>query len=216
MATFGYARISTAEQALANQRLEIEKAGYVIDDEYWFADTVSGKVPAIQRPQFAAMLAKMRKGERLVVSRLDRLGRDAADVLATVKLLATSKIEVIVLQLGKVDLASSAGKLLMTMLAAVAEMERDLLVERTQAGLARARAEGKVLGRPPKTTARQRDDIVRKYENGATISSLAREYGVSRATILSTVKPDDVARQMKIATKIMRDDAGILKALSRT
>lgn len=216
MATFGYARISTAEQALANQRLEIEKAGYVIDDEYWFADTISGKVPARQRPQFAAMLAKMRKGECLVVSRLDRLGRDAADVLATVKLLAARKIEVNVLQLGKVDLASSAGKLLMTMLAAVAEMERDLLVERTQAGLARAKAQGKVLGRPPKTTPRQRDDIMVRYSNGSSISSLARTHGISRATVLAIVKPDEVARQMKIATKIMRDDADILKALSRT
>ena len=71
---------------------------------------------------------------------------------ATIKALAKRKIEVIILQLGKLDVASPSGKLMLQMLAAVAEMERDLLVERTQSGLARAKREGKVLGRPVKTT----------------------------------------------------------------
>lgn len=105
------------------------------------------------------MLGQVRKGETLVVSKLDRLGRDAIDVLQTVRQLGERGIKVIVLQLGTTDLTSAAGKLLLTMLAAVAEMERDLLVERTQAGLARARSEGKKLGRPSKTTAEQRTEI---------------------------------------------------------
>ena len=74
---------------------------------------------------------------------VDRLGRDAQDVSATIKALAKRKIEVIVLQLGKLDLKSPAGKLMLNMLAAVAEMERDLLVERTQAGLAEPGAKGR-------------------------------------------------------------------------
>jgi putative DNA-invertase from lambdoid prophage Rac len=215
MATFGYGRVSTADQEPANQRLEIEQAGYDIDDETWFADVVSGKVAAMQRPQFVAMLERMRKGERLVVTKLDRLGRDAIDVQTTVRMLAARKIEVIVLQLGKVDLASSAGKLLMTMLAAVAEMERDLLVERTQAGLARAKAQGKQLGRPTKTSPKQRTDIMNQYNSGASISSLARTYGISRASVLAIVKPDDAARQEQLAKKVMQDDADILKTLAR-
>lgn len=158
MAIFAYGRVSTTEQSAGNQKMEIEAAGHLVD--YWYADTISGKTSATQRPQFAALLAQIRDGETLVVAKLDRLGRDAQDVGATVKLLATRKISVIVLQLGKLDLTSPAGKMMLTMLAAVAEMERDLLVERTQAGLARAKSEGKSLGRPSKTTPAQRAEII--------------------------------------------------------
>lgn len=186
MAVFGYGRVSTGQQTTENQRLELEQAGYKIEPDYWFADEgVSGKVAASQRPAFKRMLGQIRKGETLVVSKLDRLGRDAIDVLQTVRLLGESKITVIVLQFGTTDLTSSAGKLLLSMLAAVAEMERDLLVERTQAGLARAKAEGKTLGRPSKTTPVQRAEILHRLGAGESVSALARAYGVSRASIVS-------------------------------
>ena len=187
MATFAYGRVSTTEQSADNQKLEIEAAGHEVD--YWFADTISGKTSATQRPQFAALLGQIRNGETLVVAKLDRLGRDAQDVGTTVKLLASRKISVIVLQLGKLDLTSPAGKMMLTMLAAVAEMERDMLVERTHAGLARAKGEGKTLGRPSKTSAEQRADIIAKYAAGESVSALARLYSVSRANILGVVKP---------------------------
>ena len=193
MAIFAYGRVSTKEQTADNQRLEIEQAGHVVD--YWFADTISGKTSASQRPQFSALLAQIRSGETLVVSKLDRLGRDAQDVGATVKLLASRKISVIVLQLGKLDLTSAAGKMMLTMLAAVAEMERDLLVERTQSGLARAKSEGKTLGRPSKTTPEQRTEIISKYEKGESVSALARLYLVSRASILSVVDHSQESNQ---------------------
>lgn len=187
MAIFAYGRVSTKDQHTENQRQEIERAGYKVD--YWFADEgVSGKVSASQRPQFKALLDKIRDGETLVVSKLDRLGRDAQDVGATIKALAARKIEVIVLQLGKLDLASAAGKLMLTMLAAVAEMERDLLVERTQSGLARAKAQGQTLGRPSKTTPEQRAEIKAKYAADVSVSELSRMHQVSRATILGIVK----------------------------
>jgi putative DNA-invertase from lambdoid prophage Rac len=86
-------------------------------------------------------------------------------------------------------LTSTAGKLLVTMLAAVAEMERDLIVERTQAGLARAKAEGKTLGRPVKTTLEQRQAMMQGYGNKQSVSALAKLYGVSRATVLTVVRP---------------------------
>ncbi|GAA5012402.1 recombinase family protein [Massilia kyonggiensis] len=187
MAVFGYGRVSTTEQTADNQRIEIERAGYVV--EYWFADTVSGKAHAAQRKQFGDMLTKLRKKDTLVVSKLDRLGRDAHDVLASIKRFAELSVEVIVLQLGKLDLTSPAGKLMLTMLAAVAEMERDLIVERTQAGLERAKADGKTLGRPSKTTPEQREAMMLGYANNQSVSALAKLYGVSRATVLSVVKP---------------------------
>ena len=183
MATFAYGRVSTKDQTTENQRFDIERAGFKVD--YWFADEgVSGKTHASQRPQFKALLGQIRDGETLVVAKLDRLGRDAQDVGATIKALAERKIEVIVMQLGKLDLASPAGKLMLNMLAAVAEMERDLLVERTQSGLARAKSEGKVLGRPAKTTDCQRAEIIDLRRNGASVSALSRAYGISRASIM--------------------------------
>lgn len=190
MAIFGYGRVSTKEQQSENQRLELVRAGY--DVSYWFADEgVSGKVPALQRAQFRILLDKIRDGETLVVSKLDRLGRDAQNIGATIKMLAARRIEVIVLQLGKLDLTSSAGKLMLTMLAAMAEMERDLLVERTQSGLARAKAEGKNLGRPALTTDEQRAKMVARFKAGESISALSRDYDVSRASVMRIVKPAD-------------------------
>jgi putative DNA-invertase from lambdoid prophage Rac len=184
MSVFGYGRVSTLQQTAENQKLELINAGFQID--YWFEDVgISGKSSAKQRKQFALLLEKIRDGETLIVSKLDRLGRDAIDVLQTVKLLAERNIQVIVLQLGKTDLTSSAGKLLLTMLVAVAEMERDLLVERTQAGLARARAEGKKLGRRPKTNDLQRSQIIEKLQTGMTVSAVAREYLISRANVVN-------------------------------
>lgn len=192
MATFAYGRVSTKDQTTENQKRDIEAAGYKVD--FWFADEgVSGKVSAAQRPQFAKLLNQIRDGETLVVSKLDRLGRDAQDVGATIKALAARKIEVIVLQLGKLDLSSAAGKLMLNMLAAVAEMERDLLVERTQSGLARAKAQGKTLGRPTKTTDEQRKEIADLHTKGTSISALSRIYGVSRASVMRIVKPEDIA-----------------------
>ena len=183
MAIFAYGRVSNKEQSSQNQRLEIENYGIKIN--FWFADEgVSDRTHASQRPQFTALLNQIRDGETLVVAELDRLGSDAQDVSSTIKALAKRKIEVVVLQLGKLDLTSPAGKLMLNMLAAVAEMERDLLVERTQAGLARAKSEGKVLGRPTKTTDKQRVEIKNLRENGALISALSRAYGISRASIM--------------------------------
>lgn len=187
MSIFGYGRVSTLAQDSQNQKLEIERAGQCLG--YWFEDHgISGATQASQRPQFNAMLDKIREGETLIVTKLDRLGRDAQDVGATIKMLAAMKIKVIVLQLGTLDLTSPAGKMMLTMLAAVAEMERDILIERTHAGLARAKAGGKTLGRPPKTTPKQRAEIVNRYKQGESISALARFYVVSRASILAVVK----------------------------
>jgi DNA invertase Pin-like site-specific DNA recombinase len=190
MAVFGYGRVSTKGQTTENQLHEIRAAGYEVEAEFWYAEEgVSGKVPASQRPEFIKLLGQIRPGEVLVVTKLDRLGRDAQDVSATIKMLAARRVEVVVLQLGKLDLTSPAGKLMMNMLAAVAEMERDLLVERTQSGLARAKAEGKVLGRPVRTTREQRDIMINRHQAGESISALAKAFDISRASVMRIVKP---------------------------
>ncbi len=191
MATFAYGRVSTKDQTTYNQRLEIERAGFKVD--YWFNDEgVSGSSHASQRPQFSALLGQIRNGETLIVSKLDRLGRDAQDVLSTMKTLAEREIKVFVIQLGQLDLTSTAGKLMLTMLAAVAEMERDILVERTQAGLARAKQQGKTLGRPLKTTEQQRSQIIEMSKSGQSVSALSRSFGISRATVLRITLNQDI------------------------
>ncbi|WP_041362173.1 recombinase family protein [Methylovorus sp. MP688] len=183
---FAYGRVSTDEQTADNQLLEIRNAGYPIEHEYWFADEgVSGKTPALERPQFSKMLHKIRKGETLVVSKIDRLGRDSVDVLQTVRHLQDMGARVVVLQLGNTDLTSPAGKLMLTMLSAVAEMERTLIVERTKAGQARAWAEGKTKGRPSKTSAAQRKEILERLSRNDSVSAVARDYGISRASVIS-------------------------------
>ena len=107
------------------------------------------------------------------------------DVLQTFRQLQERGVHVIVHQLGNTDLTSPAGRLLLTMLSAVAEMERDLLVERTQAGLERTKAEGKTLGRPSKTTDQGRRRIVERLDAGESVSQVARDFQLSRATVIS-------------------------------
>ena len=146
---FAYARVSTIEQDTQNQIAEIKAAGFTVKQHRIIAETVSGSVAIAKRLEFSRLLEKMEQGDVLIVTKLDRLGRDAIDVSSTVARLEALGIRVHCLALGGVDLTSSAGKLTMGVINAVAQFERDLLIERTQSGLARAKAEGKSLGRPP-------------------------------------------------------------------
>lgn len=187
MAVFGYLRVSTVDQTVDNQRQEIERAGFAVD--YWHADEgVSGKVMAMHRPQFSDMMTKIRPGETLVVTKLDRLGRDATDIKSTLAELGRRDVSVVILQLGKLDLLSPAGKMMLSVLSAMAELERDLIVERTKAGLMRAINEGKKLGRRAKTTSAEQDAIAIAFQNGTNVSDLARQYRVSRATVYDVLK----------------------------
>ncbi len=137
-----------------------------------------------QREGFSRLLDKMEKGDVLIVTKLDRLGRDAIDVSTTVAKLEEVGIRVHCLALGGVDLTSSAGKMTMNIINAVAQFERDLLIERTQSGLARAQASGKPLGRPSALSEDQQAEVKEKLQNGETISAIARHFETSRQTIM--------------------------------
>jgi len=181
--TFAYCRVSTADQTTENQIREIEAAGFTLEPKRIIEETVSGSVAAMERKGFARLVDRMESGDVLIVTKLDRLGRNAMDVRATVEMLAKEGVRVHCLALGGVDLTSPAGRMTMSVLNAVAEFERDLLVERTQSGLARAKAEGKALGRPAALTPEQQGMIRRKRTEGFSLGALAKEYGVSRAAI---------------------------------
>lgn len=180
---FAYCRVSTADQTTDNQVKEIEAAGFKVAAQRIVEETISGSVAATQRPQFARLMDRLEDGDVLLVTKLDRLGRNAMDVRATVERLATAGVRVHCLALGGVDLTSPAGKMTMGVIAAVAEFERDLLIERTQSGLGRARAEGKSLGRPASLSRAQQQDVRSKRLAGVSLGALAKQYGVSRAAI---------------------------------
>jgi len=182
--TFAYVRVSTVGQTTENQVLEIQAAGFNVEQRRVVSETISGSVATSQRRGFNRLVDRLEPDDVLVVTKLDRLGRNAMDVAGTVAKLAEVGVRVHCLALGGVDLASSTGKLTMNVINAVAEFERDQLIERTQAGLNRAKAEGKILGRPPSLTPDSRADIQQRLTNGDSISALARAYRTSRQSIL--------------------------------
>lgn len=188
---FAYLRVSTADQTTENQLRELEGAGFVVAPTRAIAETISGSVAAAERPAFAKLLDRLEEGDVLLVTKLDRLGRNAMDVRSTIERLDDAGVRVHCLALGGVDLTSPAGKMTMSVIAAVAEFERDLLIERTQAGLARARTEGRVLGRPSKLSQSQHDAITVEHANGASLGRLAKAHGVSRSAIQRVLKRID-------------------------
>lgn len=181
---FAYCRVSTSDQTTDNQVQEITAAGFNVAAQRTIVETVSGSVAATERKGFQQLLNKLESGDVLVVTKLDRLGRNAMDIRSTVDGLEGMGVKVHCLALGGVDLTSPAGKMTMGVIAAVAEFERDLLIERTQAGLARARAEGKALGRRPSLSQSQAAEVIQRLSAGESVAGLAKYYGTSRQSIM--------------------------------
>lgn len=181
---FAYCRVSTSDQTTDNQLQEVAQAGFTVDPRRVVTETISGSVPTSERPGFNRLVDKLEEGDVLVVTKLDRLGRNAMDVRATVEALAGVGVRVHCLALGGIDLTSPAGKMTMGVVAAVAEFERDLLIERTQAGLARAKAEGKAVGRPSSLSSKQAEEVRQRLAAGESVAALARGFETSRQTIM--------------------------------
>ncbi|WXP76391.1 recombinase family protein (plasmid) [Escherichia coli] len=181
---FAYCRVSTLEQTTENQRREIESAGFNVRPQRIIEEQISGSVAASERPGFNRLLDCLESGDVLIVTKLDRLGRNAMDIRKTVEQLTESGIRVHCLALGGVDLTSPAGKITMQVISAVAEFERDLLLERTYSGIARARDAGKRFGRPPVLNEEQTQKVLERIKSGASISAIAREFRTTRQTIL--------------------------------
>ena len=181
---FAYCRVSTSGQTTDNQIQEIAAAGFHVMPVRAITETISGSVAAIERPGFRKLQEKLEAGDVLIVTKLDRLGRNAMDVRQTVEALAKLGVKVHCLALGGVDLTSPAGKMTMAVISAVAEFERVLLIERTQAGRARVNMEGKVLGRPRALSDTQTADVMQRLAAGEAIAAVARALKTSRATIM--------------------------------
>src|SRR5438874_3910706 len=156
----GYARVSTQEQTLDLQRDELQQAGC----EKVFTDTLSGATA--DRPGLTDALAFVRPGDALVVWRLDRLGRSLPHLIATVSALRDRGIGFKSLH-EQIDTTTPSGKLIFHVFGALAEFERDLIRERTQAGLHAARARGRVGGRPKALDPKKVDMLQRLYNDPA-------------------------------------------------
>ncbi|MBK5944849.1 recombinase family protein [Halorhodospira halophila] len=182
MRTFAYCRVSTVEQNPENQIGAIRQAGYEIQDHRVVVEHVSGSVEARKRPEFRRLVDdKLEPGDRLIVLKLDRLGRDAIDVQQTIEALHARQLSVVSLDLPTPDLTSANGKLILQMFAAFAEFERNRIRERTAEGLERARREGRRPGRPRATDTTAA--VQRLKLRGYSQRQVARELGKGLATV---------------------------------
>jgi DNA invertase Pin-like site-specific DNA recombinase len=179
---FGYARVSTTQQDEALQRDALEAAG--VDRVY--VDQASGATES--RPALDDMLGQLRPGDIVVIWRLDRLGRSLRHLIDLVADLEQRAVGLRSLT-ESIDTATPAGKLIFHVFAALAEFERDLNRERTHAGLAAARARGRVGGRPTGWTPEKLRTAWDMRANGEhDIASIARVLGVSRASVYRAFK----------------------------
>lgn len=181
--TFAYCRVSTIDQTTNNQVSEIRAAGFDVQPSRVIEETISGSTAANARNGFVRLLDKLEAGDVLIVTKLDRLGRNAMDVRQTIERLEAMQVRVHCLALGGADLTSSTGKLTMQIIGAVAEFERDLLIERTQSGLKRAKGEGKHCGRPSSLGTAAQADVLARLQKGEAVAQIARTHSTSRTTI---------------------------------
>ncbi|MEB0265491.1 recombinase family protein [Cryobacterium sp. 10I5] len=172
----GYGRVSTADQSHSSQEDALTAAGV----DRLFLDTFTGT--KAHRPELDKALEACRRGDTLVVTRLDRLGRSTKDLLECVTELDARGVNLQVLE-QPVDTSTAEGRLFFTMISAFAEFEHSLMKARTMDGLAAARARGRVGGRKAKLSDRKISDIRVRYDSGETVQALATYFDVSRPTI---------------------------------
>jgi putative DNA-invertase from lambdoid prophage Rac len=176
--TFGYVRVSTDDQTTENQKRSIAER---YQNVRWYSDdAVSGAVVAAQRPKLSQLLETVQNGDTVVVAAIDRLGRNTVDVLSTVELLKHKGVSVVSLR-ENFDLSTPVGIAMLTMLAAMAQLERENIKARQLAGLERARAEGKNLGR--EKTIDDSQVASWRSSNNASIADTAKHFSISPASV---------------------------------
>jgi DNA invertase Pin-like site-specific DNA recombinase len=180
---FGYARVSTTDQDLALQRDALTAAGC----ERIFTDTIIGT--STERTGLAKALAALSAGDTLIVCKLDRLGRSVAHLVQLIADLGAREVAFRSLS-DPIDTASAGGRLILHIMGALAEFERSLIVERTQAGLKAAKRRGRKLGRPVKLSKAQIAHARALLASGADGRTVASSFGVARSTLYAALKAE--------------------------
>lgn len=174
----GYARVSTHEQNIGLQIDALRRAGVSEDNIHQeFASGVSKRRPALER-----CLKDMRRGDCLVIWKLDRLGRSLIDLLKRIEWLEAEGIGLRSLT-EHIDTQSPVGRMLIAVLGSVAQFERDLIIERTRAGMMRAKAQGKQVGQPLKMTDKRKAEVEAMIKAGMTVKDVARRFKLAPNTI---------------------------------
>lgn len=189
MSVHSYMRISTLDkgQSVENQRMAINEAGYATT--FWYSEEgVSGSVKGLDRPEFKKMMEAVKKNDLIVVTALDRLGRDAEDILNTVNNCERLGVRICILALGQTDITSVMGKAFVTMLSALAEMERNELRARTKRGLKRVEAEGRILGPKLKLNPESMHKMVQFKAQGKTLDEMSIIFGINRNSVCQNLK----------------------------
>jgi DNA invertase Pin-like site-specific DNA recombinase len=190
----GYARVSTEDQKLDLQTDALAREGVAASRIY--SDKASGG-PGVVRPGFAAAMKACRAGDTLVVWKLDRLGRSLLEVLEVCQRLEKKGAGLRVIT-DKIDTTTAMGRFVLHILAALAEMERGLIVERTKAGLAAAKARGKVGGRRRTVTAEMEEQAIALLRAGHDIPHVAKAIGVSKSLIYQRARGEWAPRIAKM------------------
>ena len=180
MAVVGYARVSTTDQSLEIQTEQLTSAGV----EKLFQEKVSGV--RRDRPQLAVMLDYVREADTVVVTKLDRIARSTRDLLDIVDVLQKKGCAFRVLNIN-LDTATPTGKLMLTMLGAIATFEREMMLERQAEGIAKAKAAGRYQGRMP-TARRRQAEILELAGQGLTKQSIATSLGIGVASVYRVLK----------------------------
>lgn len=179
----GYVRVSTTGQNLERQLDALHAAGC----SRLFSDTASGA--KANRPGIMALRETLRPGDTVLVTSLDRLGRSMSAILSLIHALADMNVTVETLDGLSTSPHKPGGKILLAVTAAMAEVERDLIIERTNAGLKAARARGRVGGRRPRLTPSQERAIIAVAETGEqSLTSIAKDFEISRSTLHRILK----------------------------
>ena len=179
---FGYLRVSTDQQVLDAQLDALQRVGV---DEI-FSEKMTGTVAS--RPELDRLKEKLRSGDTLVITRLDRLGRSTKDLLNILSELEERQVALEVVE-QNIDTTTPEGRLFFTMVAAFSSFESDLLRARTREGLASARARGRFGGRPEKLNPTQKKQIRKLYEaEDLSVLEIAKLFSVTRGTIYRTLK----------------------------
>ena len=187
MTAYGYARVSTNGQTLASQDAQLHAAGAA---KVYFEKASGAKT---DRAELAKVLRRLAPGDTLMVTRLDRLARSTRDLLNILDAIGKAGAGFKSLADPWADTTTPHGKLMVTVLAGLAEFERSLILARTGEGRARAKAKGVKFGRPPSLSPHQRKEAMQRLAEGAVQADLARSYGVSQATISRLAAPGPFA-----------------------